>query len=179
MKRQKYNIRQLTRRNCSLHNVLRKEEENITDMRGALGVFRFTPLPYLINYRILCYLWIATERPCEILTSLKDLEVIEKESVSLTVALSKSRHVQWVKDDVPIPADDLRFQVSEFDSGLKHTLTVSEVTLEENCIFRADVADNTYGVISSSCAVTVKGSWHPFQMKNIVWTLRSLHECEE
>lgn len=99
------------------------------------------------------------EKPCKILSPLTDLWATESETVSLVVMLSKPRNVAWFIKDKQISSADDRFKQSVSENGTEHSLLITSVSHEENCTFRADVDNKEYGIISSSCSVSVKG-WH-------------------
>ena len=62
-----------------------------------------------------------------------------------------------MKGSETISADDERFRASASDSGLEHTLTISNVSTGDNGVFTAEVDDKDYGSLSSSSTITVKG----------------------
>lgn len=97
------------------------------------------------------------ELPCSIITSLEDMEILEQETASLKIVLSKPRQVKWMKGSESISDDNERFKVSSSDSSLEHTLTISDITTEDGGIFTAEVDDKDYGTITSSATITVKG----------------------
>ena len=78
--------------------------------------------------------------------------------VSMKIVLSKPRQVKWMKGSETISADDERFRASVSDSGLEHTLTISNISTEDNGVFTAEVDDKDYGCITSSSTITVKGN---------------------
>ena len=51
-----------------------------------------------------------------------------------------------------------RFQISVSDDGLRHVLTLKDVTKDEMAEFAASIDDLAHGVIKSSCKVTVVGN---------------------
>jgi len=99
---------------------------------------------------------LGVELPCEITTPLADVETHEKETISLVLVISKRRKVTWLKNGKEVVASD-RFQISVSEDGLRHVLTLKGVTKEEMAEFTASIDDASYGVIASSCKVTVVG----------------------
>jgi len=83
---------------------------------------------------------------------------MEKETVSLKIIVSKPREVKWTKESKPISGDDERFRASSNESRLEHTLTISNISTEDNGIFTALVDDKNYGITTSTSTITVKGS---------------------
>ena len=106
-------------------------------------------------FETICY----TEAPCQIKTPLQDVETTETETITLVVETTKPRKVTWFKNNQPITASD-RFLISLDDTGLRHTLTIANITLDEDAEFTVQIDDNEYGVISSSAKVTVKGVYY-------------------
>lgn len=99
----------------------------------------------------------VSELPCTIVSHLKDLEATEKGIVTLSIVLSKARKVKWMKGKVLVPSDCKRFEESVSETGLEHALTVSDISLEDSGCFTAEVDDNHYGIVTSSCMLSVKG----------------------
>ena len=85
-----------------------------------------------------------------------DIETQENETVSLVLEISKPRKVTWLKNGQEVVASD-RFQISISEDGLRHVLTLKDVTKEEMAEFTASIDDASYGVITSSCKVNVVG----------------------
>jgi len=83
--------------------------------------------------------------------------VLEKKTTSLMVVLTKPRQVKWIKGSTPISVDDERFRASSSDDGLEHTLTITNVSMEDNGIFTIEVDDKNYGTITSLSTIAVKG----------------------
>lgn len=100
---------------------------------------------------------ILTEQPCSITSPLINIETIEGATMSLVLVLSKPRAVTWLKGSKQIAPDDKRIVASVSETGFEHTLKISEVSLDENCAFVAEVNDNEYGILKSESNVTVKG----------------------
>lgn len=95
------------------------------------------------------------------------------ESISLRLALSKPRLVQWMKGTETIRADDERLVATTSESQLEHMLTISSSSLSDSgSIFTASISDLEYGTVTSSCTVTVKGMALPKQLiaSNLVWS---------
>lgn len=88
---------------------------------------------------------------------LEDMEVLEKNSVSLSLVLSKPRKVTWMKGKEPLPAETARYTASLERDGLEHRLTIASISLEDNGVFTAQVDDGEYGAVSSTCTLTVTG----------------------
>lgn len=97
---------------------------------------------------------LCAEEPCKIVTPLQDLTVQESDSVTLILELSKPRAVKWLKQGEPV---DERFRVAVDDTGLRHTLTIDNVLLEDSQEFSVDIDDLRYGVIHVSCHLNVTG----------------------
>lgn len=120
----------------------------------------------LLKPYILCVVLNFSEQPCSVITPLENTEVTEKGTTVLKIVLSKSRPVKWLTGSESILGDDERFKASSSDSGLEHTLTISNISTEDSGIFTAEVNDNDYGNITSSATLTVKG--RSFITKSIV-----------
>ena len=75
----------------------------------------------------------------------------------MTIVLSKPRQVKWKKGSESISGDDERFRASVSDSGLEHSLTISDISVEDNGSLTVEIDDKSYGTITSSATVTVKG----------------------
>ena len=99
---------------------------------------------------------LAAELPCEITTPLVDVETQENETISLVLVISKPRKVTWLKNGQQVAATD-RFQISVSEDGLRHVLTLKDVTKEEMAEFTASIDDASHGVITSTSKVTVVG----------------------
>lgn len=100
------------------------------------------------------------ELPCAINKPLMDIEVTENDTISMSIILSKSRLVKWLKGESPISFEDGRFASAVTDNGLEHTLTVSRVLVEDSAIFTAEIDDKEYGLKFSSCSMLVKGTFN-------------------
>ena len=98
----------------------------------------------------------TTEAPCQIKTPLHELETTESETITLVLEISKPRKVTWLKNNEPITVSD-RFTIVIDDTALRQTLTIVDITLDENAEFTVQIDDNQYGVITSSGKITVKG----------------------
>ena len=109
------------------------------------------------KYKTVIVLICRAEKECKILTPLNDLETTEGDTVSLVVVLSKSRKVTWLKNGQSITASD-RFKIVESENGTRHTLTITNISSEENAEFTVQIDDVTFGVKTSTSKVTVKGS---------------------
>ena len=96
--------------------------------------------------------------PCQIVTGLKDLDVLETDTIHLSVVLSKPRCVQWLIDSRPITGDS-RFKATISDDELQYKLTIVDVSTSENAVFSAEIDDIYYGIKMSSCRVHVQGMW--------------------
>ena len=94
--------------------------------------------------------------PCQIVTGLKDLDVLETDTIHMSVVLSKPRCVQWLIDSRPI-AGDSRFKATVSDDELQYKLTIVDVSTSENAVFSAEIDDVYYGIKMSSCRVHVQG----------------------
>lgn len=95
-----------------------------------------------------------TEEPCKVITPLKDVDTVEDDSVTLILEISKPRQVTWFKGGAAVSE---RFKVGVDDKGVRHTLTVDKVLMEDNAEFTAQIDDLRYGMVTSKCHVTVKG----------------------
>lgn len=62
-----------------------------------------------------------------------------------------------MKGSESISGDDDRFKVYSSDSGLEHTLTITDVSVQDNGVFTTEIDDKDYGIITSSSTITVKG----------------------
>lgn len=89
-----------------------------------------------------------------------DIEVTENDTISMSIILSKSRLVKWMKGESPISFEDGRFKSTVTDNGLEHTLTVSRVLLEDSVIFTAEIDDKECGLKFSACSMLVKGMFN-------------------
>lgn len=98
----------------------------------------------------------SVELPCEITTPLVDVETQEHETVSLVLVISKRRKVTWLKSGQEVVPSD-RFQISVSEDGLRHVLTLKDMTKEEMAQFTASIDDASHGTITSSCNVSVVG----------------------
>lgn len=98
-----------------------------------------------------------SEQPCEIVTELKNVGVVEGGEISLELVLSKPRKVTWTRETHPVPLDSERFVASVDESGLCHSLRISGISVEDSGTYAANVEDNQYGIVSSSSTVAVKG----------------------
>ena len=87
------------------------------------------------------------------------METTETETITLVVETNKPRKITWLKNKETITASE-RFQLSVDATGLRHTLTIANITLDENAEFTVNIDDNEYGIICSSATVTVKGKYH-------------------
>ena len=84
---------------------------------------------------------------------------METESVTLILEITKPRKVTWFKNGEEIgESDHFRFDVDA--TGLRFTLTISDITMDENAEFSVKIDDQKYGVKTTSCDVTVKGQWN-------------------
>lgn len=106
---------------------------------------------------ITMFFGIFLEQRCIIVKSLENVEVLETETATICLILSKPRNVKWTKDNKLLPTDDCRFLNATENNGLEHILKISSITLEENGTFSAEIDDHQYGVLTSSTSVTVKG----------------------
>ena len=102
---------------------------------------------------------LVAELPCQITTPLADMETQEGETVSLVVVISKRRPVKWSKNGQELAASD-RVQVSVSEDGLRHVLTLKDVSKDEVAEFTASVDDGGHGTITTSCKLTVTGRLH-------------------
>lgn len=89
-----------------------------------------------------------------------DIEVTENDTISMSIILSKSRLVKWMKGESLISFEDGRFKSTVTDNGLEHTLTVSRVLLEDSVIFTAEIDDKECGLKFSACSMLVKGMFN-------------------
>jgi len=62
-----------------------------------------------------------------------------------------------MKGNEAISSDDKRFKASVSDNGLEHTLSISDISTEDNGLFTAEVDDKDHGTITSSAKLTIKG----------------------
>ena len=107
------------------------------------------------------------EKPCEIKTPLADTTTMETETIVLLLEISKPRNVVWLCKGEKVTAE--RFKISVDDTGLKHTLTIEDITLDENAEFTVQIDDQSYGVVTSNCQVTVKGEkWGELEQKIVL-----------
>ena len=104
----------------------------------------------------------SIECPCDIASSSTDLVAAEGEDVVLTLNISKPRRVTWYKGG-QVLADVERFQTTVSDDGLKHTLSIKCITLDENGEFLALVDDNQHGTVTSSFKISVRGMFALYQ----------------
>ena len=66
--------------------------------------------------------------------------------------------MSWTIGGQPVSSDDNRITVAVTDNGLAHTLTISDISMDESGPIAAEVDDNLYGMLTSNCTITVKGS---------------------
>ena len=78
---------------------------------------------------------------------------METETLTLTAEISKPRKVTWYKNGEEIKPDD-RFQISTDETKMKHMLTITDMTMDENALFSMKVEEKT-----TTCTVTVTGGW--------------------
>lgn len=98
-----------------------------------------------------------SEQPCRVLSPLANVEITEKEALSLNIKLSKPRQVQWIHGDESLTDELDKIKISVCDDQLEHSLTIVDTSVKENGTFVARIDDRDYGVITSACSVTVKG----------------------
>lgn len=94
---------------------------------------------------------------------LQDFDVMEAETISLKLVLSKPRQVTWLRGLETISGEDSRCQIFSSDDGLEHTLTIARTSVDDSGIYAVQVDDNEYGSVTSSCSVTIKGTI-PFEL---------------
>lgn len=102
-------------------------------------------------------LFAFTETPCELSLCLKDASVVEGQSATFHLILTKPRNVVWIKESNPV-TDNKHFQMTVSEGGMEHFLTISATSLEDGGEFTAQINDNQYGLKSSSCKLSVKGT---------------------
>ena len=85
---------------------------------------------------------------------------MEEETITLVLEISKPRNVTWLCAGNQVSGE--RFKIGVDETGLKHTLTVVNITLDENAEFTVQIDDQSYGVVTSNCQVTVKGVYQYF-----------------
>lgn len=88
---------------------------------------------------------------------LEDKEALEKNSVSLSLVISKPRKVTWMKGKEPLPAENANYKTSLEKDGLEHCLTIASISLDDSGVFTAEVDDAEYGAVTSTCTLTVTG----------------------
>ena len=96
------------------------------------------------------------EAPCEIKVPIKDTVAMEKDSVTFILELTKPRKVNWQKGGQEVTVSE-KFKIEVDDTGMRHTLTIYNVTLEENTEFNVLIDDLTYGIQTCSAQLTVTG----------------------
>ena len=101
--------------------------------------------------------FLSVEQPCSIVTSLENVQILEKETAFLKIVLSKPRQVKWMKGSEVISGNDDRFRASVSDSGFEHSLTISNISTQDSGIVTAEVDDKEYESITSSSTIAVKG----------------------
>ena len=94
------------------------------------------------------------EHPCKITRPLKDMSVMEEESVTFTIEISKQRPVTWLLKGEPVEGD--RFTVKIDKEGLKHTLTIESTVVEDTAEITVQIDDQSYGIVTANCKLTVK-----------------------
>ena len=101
------------------------------------------------------------KQTCQILKTLTDVEVNEKEMVYLQLCISEPRSVVWLKGDSVIENDE-KFRICVSVSELNHSLTIVGIKPEHSDIYTAQIDDNDSGLLTSSCKVGVKGKFYAF-----------------
>lgn len=101
-------------------------------------------------------LFVFTETPCELSLHLKDTSVVEGQSATFNLILTKPRNVVWIKESDPV-TDSKHFQMTVSEGGMEHFLTIPVTSLEDDGEFTAQINDSQYGLKSSSCRLSVKG----------------------
>ena len=84
------------------------------------------------------------------------MTTMETETITLVLEISKPRDVQWSKNGENVEVSE-RFLIDIDTTGTRHTLTVIDVTMNENAEFMVTINDKNYGYITSSGVVTVNG----------------------
>lgn len=107
----------------------------------------------------ICDVFQPAELPCTVVQSLKDAEGLESETVSMKLVLSKSRSVIWRKGDKIIAnsEDDQHFRAEVSENGLEHVLIISNALIDDEGTYIADINDDAYGMLSSTCCIVMKG----------------------
>ena len=100
------------------------------------------------------YILVILERPCTFVNSLYDIEVYEKESITITANISKPRHAFWLKDEQPL-ADNKRFKIQIKNEGFQHRLTITNAYILDDGEIFFNIDDGANGITSSSCKLTV------------------------
>ena len=90
------------------------------------------------------------------MTPLHDLDTMEEESITLILEISKPRKVTWLRAGKEVTAEG-RFKVTVDDTGLRHTLTIEPALLEDSVEISVNIDDLRYGIVNSSCSLTVRG----------------------
>lgn len=91
------------------------------------------------------------------MVELEDAEAVEQSHASLNLTLSKPREVKWAKGDEAIKCDDVKIKSYISESGLEHKLFFNDLDLEDGGMYTAHVEDDSYGTLTSSCTLSVKG----------------------
>ena len=99
----------------------------------------------------------CVECACEITIPLKDMEEFENETVVFALSLSKPRVVEWMKNSQAISEDE-RVKKYASKDGLKHALTIFNITLDDKGVYTSRIDDLEYGFMESSSSLLVKGS---------------------
>ena len=81
---------------------------------------------------------------------------MEKDSVTLILEITKPRKVAWLKGSEVVEVSE-RFKMETDKTGLRHTLTIYDITLAEDTEFSVQIDDQKYGIVSCSAHLTVKG----------------------
>lgn len=110
-----------------------------------------------MNYKLNYLFCKISEQPCRVLLPLANVEIMEKETLSLNVKLSKPRQVQWMHGDESLTDELDRIKLSVSDNQLEHSLAIVDASVKENGTFVARIDDRGYGFITSACSVTIKG----------------------
>ena len=110
---------------------------------------------YMQYYNVLFFVF-CVECACQITIPLKDMEEFENETVVFALSLSKPRVVEWLKNSQAIPEDE-RVKKYASKDGLKHALTIINITLEDKGVYTSRIDDLEYGFMESSGSLLVKG----------------------
>ena len=92
----------------------------------------------------------------KILNHLKSDEVLEGNTATLRVALTKPRSAAfWFRNGEAITTGG-KYKVEVFNEGLLHSLTIDTVTEEDSGDFTVNAVDDLGCLVTSKCKIAVK-----------------------